>query len=77
MTQQSTNTPSHIAYHVREGGTDKNGHPKNYWTRIGAAWQHDDQKGVTVELEVLPMPEGGKVKVVLRTPKETPDGQTA
>lgn len=43
-------TPSHIAYHVRDR---ENG--KGFFTRIGAAWQHKDGKGLTVQLEVAPL----------------------
>jgi hypothetical protein len=32
--------PQLIAYHVAERGEDK-----SFWTRIGAAWDHDDGKG--------------------------------
>ena len=35
-----TNAPSLIAYHVAERGE------KKFWTRIGAAWDHEDAKGV-------------------------------
>jgi hypothetical protein len=39
--------PSHIAYHV----TDRDG-GKGFWSRIGAAWTHQDGKGCTIQLEV-------------------------
>jgi hypothetical protein len=46
----SSRTPSHIAYQVRdrEGG-------KGFFTRIGAAWQHKDGKGFTVQLDCVPL----------------------
>ena len=49
--------PALIAYHVSERGE------KKFWTRIGAAWHHDDQKGLTVQLELLPAAGG---RIVLR-----------
>ena len=51
--------PAYIANTVRES----NG--KKYWTRIGAAWPHDDGQGFNLQLEALPL-DG---KIVLRTPK--------
>lgn len=41
--------PTHIAYHVREGKD------KGFWTRIGAAWMHKDQKGFSVQLDCIPV----------------------
>ena len=42
--------PTHAAYHVRDS---KEG--KGYWTRIGAAWQHNDGNGFNIQLEVVPL----------------------
>jgi len=51
-TQQTAapKAPSHIAYRVRsrEG-------QKGYWTRIGAAWAHQDGNGFNIQLEVVPL----------------------
>ena len=40
----ASKTPSHIVYHVRdrEGGDP-------IWTRIGAAWPHNDGKGFNIQ----------------------------
>ena len=43
-------SPSHIAYHVRNGNSDK-----GYWTRIGAAWAHADGNGFNIQIETLPL----------------------
>jgi hypothetical protein len=43
-------SPSHVVYHVRERGGQK-----GFWTRIGAAWAHQDGKGFNVQLEVVPL----------------------
>lgn len=51
--------PRLIAYHVAERGK------KKFWTRIGAAWDHEDGKGLTLQLELLPASGG---RVVLREP---------
>ena len=45
----SGKAPTHIAYQVREGN------PKGYWTRIGAAWAHKDNKGFSIQLECVPL----------------------
>lgn len=58
--KQSRKTPALIAYHVTEGDDAA-------WTRIGAAWDHDDAKGLTLQLEVLPVAFTGRI--VLREPK--------
>ena len=44
-----TNTPTHHVFHVREG------EEKNYWTRIGAAWPHNDGKGFSIQLSCVPI----------------------
>jgi hypothetical protein len=72
-TKKNENTkkqgPALIANTVRES----NG--KKYWTRIGAAWPHDDGQGFNLQLEALPL-DG---KIVLRTPKsdEATEGEGA
>jgi hypothetical protein len=48
-----------IAWHVN--GQDK----KSFWTRIGAAWDHKDGKGLTLQLELVPM----SGRIVLRAPQ--------
>jgi len=64
--QQTKNTqpPALIAYHVAERGE------KSFWTRIGAAWDHEDGKGLTVQLDLVPVSAG---RIVLREPT----GETA
>jgi hypothetical protein len=55
--------PAFIAYHVTDKGEDK-----TFWTRIGAAWDHEDGKGLTLQLDLVPVSGG---RIVLRTPSET------
>jgi len=62
---RETQPPALIAYHVAERGE------KSFWTRIGAAWDHEDRKGITLQLELVPA-NGGRI--VLREPAED-DGQ--
>jgi hypothetical protein len=54
--------PAFIAYHVADKGEDK-----SFWTRIGAAWDHEDGKGLTLQLDLVPVAGG---RIVLRTPAE-------
>lgn len=62
MTKKSeTKAPALVAWHVRE---TKNG-SKAYWTRIGAAWPHQNGDGFTVQLDLTPL-DG---KIVLLPPK--------
>ena len=61
--------PSLIAYHVTE---KKKEGDKGFWTRIGAAWEHKDGGGLTLQLDLVPV-NGGRI--VLRVPAA--DEQTA
>ena len=67
-TQTEKKTPSLIAWHVAE----RQG--KHYWTRIGAAWDHDDAKGSTLILELVPVSGG---RIVLREAADDPTKQEA
>lgn len=58
---KTTQPPALVAYHVAERGD------KSFWTRIGAAWDHEDGKGLTVQLDLVPA-NGGRI--VLREPND-------
>ena len=58
----TSKTPSHLVYHVR----DNNNGGKGFWTRIGAAWAHQDGNGFNVQLECVPL-DG---RIVLRIPSD-------
>ena len=58
--------PALIAFHV----TERN--DKSYWTRIGAAWDHEDAKGLTLQLDLVPV-NGGRI--VLREPAVDENGE--
>jgi hypothetical protein len=61
-----SNKPVLLAYTVKDRGKSK----KAIWTRIGAAWPHENGNGFTIELEALPL-DG---RLVLTEPKrETSD----
>jgi hypothetical protein len=46
----TSKSPTHYAYHVRDGKGDK-----GFWTRVGAAWQHKDGKGFNIQLDFVPL----------------------
>lgn len=56
-----SNKPTLYAYTVKDRGRGK----KSIWTKIGAAWPHEQGKGLTIELEALPI-DG---RIVLTEPK--------
>jgi hypothetical protein len=58
MTKQ-TNKPSHAVYHV--GGEGE----KKFWTKIGAAWAHEDGEGFNIHLTCVPV-DG---RLVVRKPR--------
>ena len=59
--QRETTPPALIAWHVSERGE------KKFWTRIGAAWEHEDGEGLTLQLDLFPAAGG---RIVLRAPKQ-------
>ena len=54
---QETYPPDFLAWHVDNKGD------KGFWTRIGAGWFHRDRKGLSLQLEVVPI----HGRIVLRT----------
>lgn len=63
--KRETTPPALIAWHVAERGE------KSFWTRIGAAWSHEDGEGMTLQLDLIPAAGG---RVILRTPKQEEEG---
>lgn len=64
----STNTslsksPTHIAYKVRD---TKGG--KSFWTRIGSAWGHSDDRGFNIQIECVPL--DGRITLRVATEKK-------
>ena len=60
----ASKTPSHIAYHVKDGNSGK-----GYWTRIGAAWAHADGNGFNIQIESVPL-DG---RITLRVASDKPE----
>ncbi len=52
--------PAFIAYQVRDGKEDQ-----SFWNRIGTAWEHEDRKGLNIQLHSVPL-DG---RIVLRAPE--------
>ncbi len=59
-----TNRPTHTVY-VVEGEGDS-----AFWTKVGAAWSHEDSEGFNISLSVLPL-NGRLVVRTAKTDKET------
>jgi hypothetical protein len=68
--KRETHGPAFIAYHVTDRGEGKE--KKSFWTRIGAAWDHDDGKGFTLDLDLIPL-NGGRI--VVREPSEADENR--
>lgn len=62
-------SPDLVAYYVTERGG------KAFWTRIGAAWLHEDGKGYGLRLELVPAV-GTAGRVVLREKAPAEQGAT-
>lgn len=54
------NAPDYLAWHVIQRGE------KSFWNKVGAAWQHKDGRGYTLQLETCPI----NGRIVLRLPLE-------
>jgi hypothetical protein len=63
--QPTKNQPDFNAFVVTKKDDDK----KGFWTKIGAAWAHDDGKGFNLQLAALPV-DGA---IVLRVPMPDDD----
>lgn len=57
-TDNAGKAPDLIAWHVTQKGN------KSYWNKVGASWHHKDAKGMTLQLEVVPI----NGRIVLRQP---------
>lgn len=63
--QQTTKQkPTHDILHVRGEGD------KSYWTKIGAAWVHEDGQGLNLSLDFIPAAANGRL--VIRVRKDKP-----
>jgi hypothetical protein len=53
--------PTHIAYQVQDREDQK-----AIWNRCGAAWQHEDREGFTIQLDLMPL----NGRIILRAAKD-------
>lgn len=72
MAQTKGSKPTHGVFYVR-GGKEKGS--KGFWTRIGAAWMHDDSKGLNIMLDLVPAGDG-KIVVRVDEPKSSGEATT-
>jgi hypothetical protein len=63
--------PTLIAYHVTDA---KKEGEKGFWTKIGAAWDHKDGGGLTLQLDLVPV---GGGRIILRAPRAEETAETA
>jgi hypothetical protein len=59
---QAAKAPDFLAWHVLQKGD------KAFWSKVGACWHHKDHKGMTLQLDVVPI----NGRIVLRQPLDTP-----
>lgn len=66
MAQQSnpSRKPTHDICHVRGEGKAA------YWTKIGAAWLHDDGQGLNLSLDFVPVSNDGRLVIRIRKDKQ-------
>jgi hypothetical protein len=57
-----TTRPTHRIYAVKETN-GKSSEAKKFWAQIGAAWAHQDAKGMTLKFDLWPMQ---RQEIVLR-----------
>lgn len=61
----SHNRPTHRVYAVKKVGDEK-----SFWTDIGAAWSHQDDKGFNLKLDYIPL---NGADIVIREPRTDGD----
>lgn len=69
-TSSETRAPDFIAWHVLQKGD------KSFWNKVGASWHHKDRKGLTLQLEVIPINGRIVLRQPLDNPQEKPDQKT-
>ena len=63
--QQPGKKPTHGVFHIR--GEGKNA----YWTKIGAAWIHEDGEGLNLSLDFIPTDGSGRLVIRANKPADT------
>ena len=68
--QSKPNQPTHDILHVKG---DKRKGERVYYTTIGAAWLHEDGKGLNLQLDFLPNATTGRI--IIRVREDKPESQ--
>ncbi len=63
--------PTHDVLHVKGEGKSA------FWTKIGAAWTHEDQAGLNVALDFMPVTTDGRLVIRIRKEKTEIHGDGA
>lgn len=63
MADKQNRKPTHEIFHVR--GEGKNA----FWTKVGAAWVHEDGEGLNLSLDFIPTDSSARLVVRLRKEK--------
>lgn len=53
INNNAAKAPTHIAYHVREYESREG--KKSFWTKVGSAWAHRDSKGLSLQIDCVPL----------------------
>jgi hypothetical protein len=64
MSNNNSKKPSHYVYTVRQGKENS----QDFWTKVGVAFEHNDNKGFSVILEAMPL--DGKLTIRKPEPKK-------
>ena len=64
---KTSKKPAFTAYYVPD-------RENAFWTKVGAAWKHEDGKGYSLKLELMPL--GNDGRLVLREYEEKRDEET-
>ena len=46
-------TPTYLVYYVKKGQTSDQ-KKRDVWTKVGAAWEHKDKKGLDITFDLIP-----------------------
>ncbi len=68
---QPKRKPTHGVYHIRGEGE------KAYWTKIGAAWIHEDGEGLNLSLDFIPTDNTGRLVICANKADTQTQGEAA
>lgn len=54
---------------VRSNGKEAGKESRDFWYRVGVAFEHKDGDGINVEIAAMPPPQDGAYRLVLRLAK--------